>query len=199
MRVVLTGFKYIGGEILALEQRGEEGRFVFGFEESCGYLKGTYARDKDAVSASVLICELAASLKANNKTILDALDDLYRNYGQYLAKVQNVELTGTDAMEKAAAIMAKYRQSIPTEIGGAQVTGVKDYQSRVYKDMVTGEEKEILLPRSNVLEFLLGEKGSVIVRPSGTEPKVKFYYTAVGETMNEAQALLEKMIAQMTA
>lgn len=198
MRAVLTGFKYIGGEILALEQKGEENKFVFGFEESCGYLKGTYARDKDAIVASMLVCEMAASLKMQGKTILDALAELYRTYGYYLAHVQSVELTGADAMEKAAKMMAGLRAAVPETIGGVKVTGVRDYRTGIDKDLVTGAEKEILLPKSNVLEFLLGAGGSVIVRPSGTEPKVKFYYTAVAADQESAKKLLNAMVVQMT-
>ena len=198
MKTVLTGFKYIGGEILELENLGQKERFVFGFEESCGYLKGTYARDKDAVVASMLVCELAASLKLQGKTILDALDEVYERYGYYLAHVQSVELTGADAMEKAAKMMADLRSAAPATIGGAAVTGVRDYQSGIASDLVNGVETKIDLPRSNVLEFLLGAKGSVIARPSGTEPKVKFYYTAVGETKDAASVLLSAMIEQMS-
>lgn len=198
MKTVLTGFKYIGGEILKLEELGQEHKFLFGFEESCGYLKGTYARDKDAVVASMLVCELAASLKNQGKTILDALAEIYKTYGYYLAHVQSIELTGSDAMEKAAAMMSNLRSCVPASIGGAAVTGIRDYQSRVFKDVTTGKETAITLPKSNVLEFLLGEKGSVIARPSGTEPKVKFYYTAVGNNKEDAQALLEAMIHQMS-
>ena len=198
MRVVLTGFKYIGGEILGLEQKGEESRFIFGFEESCGYLKGTYARDKDAVLASILVCELAAAAKKEGKNILDVLNDIYDTYGQYLAHVQSVELTGADAMEKAAAMMADLRAAVPDTIGGVKVTGVKDYRTSIQKNLLTGEETAIMLPKSNVLEFLLGDCGSVIVRPSGTEPKVKFYYTAAADTKEAAQALLDAMIQQMS-
>ena len=182
MKAVLTGFKYIGGEILELENKGEQEKFVFGFEESCGYLKGTYARDKDAVVASMLVCEMAASLKNQGKTILDALEELYCTHGYYLAHVQSIELTGADAMEKAAAMMADLRSNVPATIGGAKVTAVNDYQSRRSRDLDTGAEMPICLPKSNVLELILGEQGSVIARPSGTEPKVKFYYTAVGKT-----------------
>ena len=199
MHAVLTGFKYIGGEILGLEQKGEEEKFIFGFEESCGYLKGTYARDKDAVVASMLVCELAAKLKLEGKTILDALDDLYQTFGYYLAYVQSVELTGADAMEKAAKIMADLRLNAPASIGGVQVTLMRDYSSRVAKNLLDGTQTDISLPKSNVLEFVLGEEGSVIVRPSGTEPKVKFYYTAVGENKDSAKELLDAMVAQMTA
>ena len=198
MKAVLTGFKYIGGEILALEERGEEDKFIFGFEESCGYLKGTYARDKDAVIASMLVCEMAAYLKLQGKTILDALNELYQTYGYYLAYVQSIELKGADAMEKAAAMMSNLRESIPAEIGGARVTAVRDYRSSIDKDLQSGNESVIPLPKSNVLEFILGNQGSVIARPSGTEPKVKFYYTAIAENKDAAQALLDKMIAQMS-
>lgn len=198
MKAVLTGFKYIGGEILALEEKGEESKYIFGFEESCGYLKGTYARDKDAIVASMLVCELAASLKKEGRTILDALKEVYNTYGIYLAYVQSLELTGADAMEKAASLMAGLRSNIPATIGGAPVTCVKDYLAREQKDVQSGEVTPIQLPKSNVLEFILGDNGSVIARPSGTEPKVKFYYTAVAPTIAKAQALLEAMKTQMS-
>ena len=198
MKAVLTGFKYIGGEILKLEEKGEPEKFIFGFEESCGYLKGTYARDKDAIVASMLVCELAASLKKEGRNILDALAEVYQKYGFYLAHVQSIELTGADAMEKAAKMMADLRADVPATIGGAEVTCVRDYKSSIAKDLKTGAETVIDLPKSNVLEFLLGEKGSVIARPSGTEPKVKFYYTAVGETKEAAKVLLDAVVAQMS-
>lgn len=198
MKAVLTGFKYIGGEILELEQKGEQDKFIFGFEESCGYLKGTYARDKDAVVASMLVCEMAAALKMQGKTILDALDALYATYGYYLAYVQSIELTGSDAMEKASRIMADLRSNVPEMIGGAKVTAVRDYKISLSRDLITGKESVINLPASNVLELILGDKGSIIARPSGTEPKVKFYYTAVGETKDAAQALLDTLVTQMS-
>lgn len=198
MKAVLTGFKYIGGEILELEQKGQQDKFVFGFEESCGYLKGTYARDKDAVVASMLVCELAAALKLQGKTILDALREMYGTYGYYLAFVQSVELTGADAMEKAAQMMSELRNDAPVSIGGATVTTIRDYRTSIARDVKSGQEDAILLPKSNVLEFLLGEQGSVIVRPSGTEPKVKFYYTAIGASERDAEILLDKMKTQMS-
>ncbi|MBQ8757434.1 MAG: phospho-sugar mutase [Oscillospiraceae bacterium] len=198
MKAVLTGFKYIGGEILKLEEIGEERRYIFGFEESCGYLKGTYARDKDAVVASMLVCELAASLKSEGKTILDALSALYENYGYYMCKVQSIELTGAGAMEKAAKMMADLRSVVPSAIGGVPVTIFRDYKSGVATNVVSGEKSSIALPSSNVLEFILGEQGSVIARPSGTEPKVKFYYTAVGNSKNDAEELLQRMMQQMS-
>jgi len=197
MKAVLTGFKYIGGEILSLEQDNQEYKFMFGFEESCGYLKGTYARDKDAVVASMLVCELAASLKKDGKTILDALKELYETYGYYLASVKSIELTGADAMQKAAKMMADLRSAVPSSIGGAVVTVFNDYQSRTSKNMESGAINTIQLPKSNVLEFVLGNHGSVIVRPSGTEPKVKFYYTAVGADKIAAEQLLQAMKSQL--
>lgn len=198
MKAVLTGFKYIGGQILELEQAGHPEKFIFGFEESCGYLKGTYARDKDAVVASMLVCELSASLKKQGRNILDALNEIYQTYGYYLSYVQSIELTGADAMEKAAKMMADLRTQAPASIGGAAVIGVRDYKSGIARDLVSGQETPIALPKSNVLEFLLEGKGSVIARPSGTEPKVKFYYTAVGRSREDAKALLDAMVAQMS-
>ena len=197
MKAVLTGFKYIGGEILKLEEKGLEKNYIFGYEESCGYLKGTYARDKDAVVASMLVCEMAAELKLQGKTILEALNELYATYGYFLSYVQSVELQGADAMEKAALLMSDYRTNIPVSIGGAKVTEIKDYKCSTARDLVNGTESAINLPKSNVLEFILGDQGSLIVRPSGTEPKVKFYYTAVGENENAAKHLLKAMKEQI--
>ena len=198
MKAVLTGFKYIGGEILELENIGQEHRYVFGFEESCGYLKGTYARDKDAVVASMLVCEMAAELKLQGKSILDAMKELYEQYGLYLAKVKSVELTGADAMEKAAKIMLELRQNAPASIGGLPVTVIRDYKERKEYDLITNIEKSIKLPASNVLEYILGDSGSVIVRPSGTEPKVKYYYTSVAASQDAAMKQMEAMMNQMS-
>ena len=198
MKSVLTGFKYIGGEILELENKGQVDRFVFGFEESCGYLKGSYARDKDAVVASMLVCELAAYWKSKGKSVLDAMNTLYETYGYFAAKVQSIELTGADAMEKAANMMSNLRNNIPASIGGVGVTIVRDYKCGIEKNLVSNSEFDIPLPSSNVLEFVLGDQGSVIARPSGTEPKVKFYYTAVADTKENAQLLLGEIVNQMS-
>ena len=197
MKAVLTGFKYIGGEILALEEAGEEHRFIFGFEESCGYLKGTYARDKDAVVASMLVCELAAYCRLQGKSILDAMNELYATYGYYLAHVTSVELTGADAMEKAAKIMADLRSNTPEAIGDYSITKINDYGTRNSKNLQTGETLPICLPKSNVLELILGDKGSVIARPSGTEPKVEFYYTAVASDKATAAQQISAMRKQI--
>ena len=190
MRRVLTGFKYIGGEILALEQKHEENRFVFGFEESCGYLKGTYARDKDAVVASMLTCDLAAALKREGKNLAEHMDALYSRFGWHEARVLSCELQGPDAMEISAGFMAQMRRELPKTVCGIAVTSVTDYQARVTRDLVHGTEEAVTLPKSNVLVLQLGEKGTVILRPSGTEPKVKIYLTAVDADRAAAMKLL---------
>lgn len=198
MRRVLTGFKYIGGEILALEQKHEENRFVFGFEESCGYLKGTYARDKDAVVASMLTCDLAAALKREGKNLAEHMDALYRRFGWHEARVLSCELQGPDAMEISAGFMAQMRRELPKAVCGIAVTSVTDYQARVTRDLVHGTEEAVTLPKSNVLVLQLGEKGTVILRPSGTEPKVKIYLTAVDADRAAAMKLLDDMAAEMS-
>ena len=197
MKAVLTGFKYIGGEILALEEKGEENRFVFGFEESCGYLKGTYARDKDAVVASMLTCDLAAKLKREGRNLAEKMDELYAELGYHEAKVISFELKGPNAMELSAKFMADFRANVPTELCGVPVIAVTDYQTRICRDLVSGAESPVLLPKSNVVTLSLGEKGSVIVRPSGTEPKVKLYLTAVDRDKARAIALLDALSARM--
>lgn len=198
MRRVLTGFKYIGGEILALEQKHEENRFVFGFEESCGYLKGTYARDKDAVVASMLTCDLAAALKREGKNLAEHMDALYSRFGWHEARVLSCELQGPDAMEISAGFMAQMRRELPKTVCGIAVTSVTDYQARVTRDLVHGTEEAVTLPKSNVLVLQLGEKGTVILRPSGTEPKVKIYLTAVDANRAAAMKLLDDMAAEMS-
>ena len=198
MRSVLTGFKYIGGEILALEQKHEENRFVFGFEESCGYLKGTYARDKDAVVASMLTCDLAAALKREGTNLAEHMDALYSRFGWHEARVLSCELQGPDAMEISAGFMAQMRRELPKAVCGIAVTSVTDYQARVTHDLVHGTEEAVTLPKSNVLVLQLGEKGTVILRPSGTEPKVKIYLTAVDADRAAAMKLLDDMAAEMS-
>ena len=198
MRRVLTGFKYIGGEILALEQKHEENRFVFGFEESCGYLKGTYARDKDAVVASMLTCDLAAALKREGTNLAEHMDALYSRFGWHEARVLSCELQRPDAMEISAGFMAQMRRELPKAVCGIAVTSVTDYQARVTHDLVHGTEEAVTLPKSNVLVLQLGEKGTVILRPSGTEPKVKIYLTAVDADRAAAMKLLDDMAAEMS-
>jgi phosphoglucomutase len=145
----------------------------------------------------MLVCEMAAYFKLQGKTILDAMQQLYDRYGLYLAKVQSIELTGADAMEKAANIMLNLRNNAPSAIGGMTVTEVRDYKTKVSKNVAQNTVKPIELPSSNVLEYILGESGSVIVRPSGTEPKVKYYYTAIAPNATEANSKLDAMMRQM--
>ena len=176
MRQVLTGFKYIGEQIAHLEAEGHPERFIFGFEESYGYLAGGYVRDKDAVVASMLICEMAAWYKGRGKNLGEALDDLYAQYGYYFNKVDSYTFPGSDGMAKMAALMETLRTELPIAIASRPVTGHTDYEAgKRYED---GEgETPTGLPSSNVMEFRLGKEGSLVARPSGTEPKLKFYYS----------------------
>ncbi len=176
MRQVLTGFKYIGEQIAHLEAEGHPERFLFGFEESYGYLSGGYVRDKDAVVASMLICEMAAWYKGQGKNLGEALDDLYAQYGYYFNKVDSYTFPGSDGMEKMAALMQKLRTELPFVIAGRAVTGHTDYEAGVRCEDGKGETPTGL-PASNVMEFRFGKEGSLVARPSGTEPKLKFYYS----------------------
>ena len=176
LRSVLTGFKWIGDQIAQLEAAGEVDRFIFGFEESYGYLAGPYVRDKDAIIGSMLICEMAAWYKGQGKNLGEALDDLYAQYGFYFNKVDSYTFPGSDGMEKMAVLMETLRTELPIAIAGRPVTGHTDYEAgKRYED---GEgETPTGLPASNVMEFRLGKEGSLVARPSGTEPKLKFYYS----------------------
>ena len=197
MKNVLTGFKYIGGEILRLEGLGQEDKFVFGFEESCGYLKGTYARDKDAVVGTMLVCEAAAYAKENGMNLADYMDALYRQFGCFSAYVQSVELQGIEANAISKAFMANIRENTPAEVAGEKVTATVDYLTGVRKCMKCGKESQTGLPASNVFTLELGESGKIIFRPSGTEPKIKLYYTAVGQSWEEANERMDDFKAEM--
>lgn len=186
---VLTGFKYIGEQVGLLEAKGEEDRFIFGFEESYGYNAGSYVRDKDGVVASMLICEMAAYYKEKGMTVVDALRALYEKYGNYLSRQTSFYCEGASGMQRMADIMAGLRKDPPKEIGGFAVQEYADYQLSFKKDAKTGQERKVDLPKSNVLGYTLENGASVIVRPSGTEPKIKTYYTIVAPTMEEAEAL----------
>lgn len=198
MMNVLTGFKYIGGEILRLEEQGREDRFVFGFEESCGYLKGSYARDKDAVVATMLVCEVAAYAKENGMNLADYMDALYRRFGCYAAYVQSVELQGITANEVSKAFMDRIRVNTPAEVAGCKLTATVDYLTGVRKCLKCGKEEQTGLPKSNVFTLELGEQGKIILRPSGTEPKIKLYYTAIGSSWDEANARMEQFKEAMS-
>ncbi len=195
LKNVLTGFKYIGEVILNLEKNHEENRYLFGFEESYGYLSGTYVRDKDAVVASMLVCEMAAYYKKQGKSLAQVIDGLYDEFGYYLNKTYSFEFSGSAGMQRMADIMSDVRDSLPENISNYKVTKVSDYLLRVEKDFETGSESEIKLPKSNVISLSLEGDNAVIIRPSGTEPKIKLYVTAVGKDKNEANDICEKLIA----
>ena len=178
MRNVLTGFKWIGDQIAGLEAKGEVDRFILGFEESYGYLAGPYVRDKDAIIGSMLICEMAAYYRSIGSSIKERLEAIYAKYGRYLNKVDSFEFPGLSGMDKMAGIMTSLRQDPPAEIGGYAVTKTVDYT----------KTEETGLPSANVLVYTLEGGATVIVRPSGTEPKIKTYFTTLGKDLAEAEA-----------
>lgn len=187
LRSVLTGFKWIGDQIHRLETENEAERFIFGFEESYGYLAGSYVRDKDAVVASMLICEMAAYYRSIGSSIKARLEEIYASYGHYLNAVDSFEFPGLSGMEKMGDIMEALRKNPPKELAGYAVTTVTDFEN----SESTG------LPRANILVFALENGESVIVRPSGTEPKIKTYFTTKGQGMEEAKQEKEKLAAAM--
>lgn len=189
MRNVLTGFKFIGEQIGYLEADGEADRFIFGFEESYGYLGGSYVRDKDAVIGSMLICEMAAYYRSIGVSLLEAREAMYKKYGNYVHTVESFTCEGAAGMEEMARIMQNLHSEPPAEICGFKVVRVDDYVKKTSKDTVTGEETPIALPKSDVLTLTLENKATVIIRPSGTEPKIKAYYTTVCPEREEAVAL----------
>ncbi len=185
MRNVLTGFKWIGDQIARLEAAGEVDRFIFGFEESYGYLAGPYVRDKDAIIGSMLICEMAAYYRSIGSSIKERLEAIYAKFGRYLNKTDSFEFPGLSGMDKMADIMRALRQNPPKEIAGYAVTHVTDYE----KPEQTG------LPAANVLVYALEGGATVVIRPSGTEPKIKAYFTTLGKNLEEAQAQKDKLAA----
>ncbi len=192
---LLTGFKYIGELITKLEAQGRADDFVMGFEESYGYLAGTHARDKDAVVGSMLICEMAAFYKNEGKMLVDVMEELYKEFGYYCNTVKSYEFEGAAGMEKMAGIMESLRQNPPKAFAGMDVIYVGDYKTSVAKDLISGAESKIELPKSNVLAYKMAGGNGVIIRPSGTEPKIKAYITAIGESREAAAALAEKLVA----
>ncbi len=191
LRSVLTGFKYIGDQIAGLEANGQENRYIFGFEESYGYLSGSYVRDKDAVNASMLVCEMAVYYKKQGKTLVDAITALYEKHGYYLNDLMNFTFEGQDGMRQMQSIMERLRGNTPVQIAGVAVTGHSDYKTAKHVDGTT--ETEITLPKSNVLEYRLENGSKLIVRPSGTEPKLKLYLSAKGKTKAESQAVIKAL------
>ena len=197
LKNVLTGFKYIGEVILNLEPANETDRFVFGFEESYGYLAGSYVRDKDAVVASMLICEMAAYYKKQGKTLAQVIDAMYEEYGYYKNTTLSFSFDGAAGMQKMADIMASLRANSPAEVSGMKVVKFYDFKESVEKDLVAGTEKVIELPKSNVLAYYLEGNNAAIVRPSGTEPKIKIYITAVGKDKADAQRITDLITDDM--
>lgn len=192
MKEVLTGFKFIGEKIKESEETGK-GTYIFGFEESYGYLKGTYARDKDAVVATMLIAEMTLWCKENGSSLAEFMDSIYAKYGRYIEYVESVVMEGIDGSEKIAAIMDKLRTDTPTSIGGKAVTAVRDYETSVRTEIKSGATEEILLPKSNVIYLELEDGNNFVVRPSGTEPKIKLYCLLRGKDSAAAEDLLAKV------
>lgn len=195
---LLTGFKYIGELVTNLEKNDETDRFIVGMEESYGYLRGAHARDKDAVVASLLICEMASYYKLKGISLKQFMDGIYEKYGMYLNTVLNFGFEGASGMQKMADMMNDLRVNPPKEIAGAPVVKMSDYKLSFTKDTVTGEETEINLPKSNVLSFIMPDNSKVIVRPSGTEPKIKVYITACGNSREESTEKSEKIADSMS-
>lgn len=195
---VLTGFKFIGQKILEMEKTGK-GTYLFGMEESYGCLTGTYARDKDAVVASMALCEAAAYYKTKNMTLWDAMIAMYERYGYYQDGITAITLKGIEGLEKIGQIMNTLRAEAPKEIGAYQVTAVRDYKNDTVTDIATGAVRPTGLPSSNVLYYELTDDAWVCVRPSGTEPKVKFYFGIKGSSLADADAKAEAMKAAVNA
>lgn len=194
LKNVLTGFKYIGEVILNLEKNHEEDRYLFGFEESYGYLSGTYVRDKDAVVASMLVCEMAAYYKSQGKSLAQVIDGLYEEFGYYINSTYAFEFEGAAGMQKMSDIMSSVRNNIPSKIDKYNVTKVCDYLLKKEKDILTGEVNDIDLPKSNVISLNLEGDNAVIIRPSGTEPKIKLYITAVGQDKKNALEICDALV-----
>lgn len=189
---VLTGFKFIGEKIKEFEQTGEH-EYLFGFEESYGYLAGTYARDKDAVVASMLACELAAVYKDKGMTLYEGLQGLYEKYGYYKEGLESITLKGIEGLEKIQSIMTSLRNNPPKAFAGLKVLELRDYEKQMAKNLITSQEAKLHLPKSNVLYFVLENNAWFCVRPSGTEPKVKFYFGVKGKDEEHAKELLSHL------
>ncbi len=189
---VLTGFKFIGQQILGFETTGK-GSYLFGFEESYGCLIGTHARDKDAIVATMALCEAAAYYKTQGKTLWDAMVDMYDKYGYYKDDIQSITLKGIEGLQKIQEILETLRKNPPTEVGGYQVVKARDYQAETVKDIATGDVTGTGLPKSNVLYYDLTDDAWLCVRPSGTEPKVKFYYGIKGSSLADADEKSAKL------
>lgn len=190
---VLTGFKFIGEQIGFLEEKGEEDRYIWGFEESYGYLAGSYVRDKDAVVGSMLICEMAAYYKSQGISMIQARENMYKKYGVFTHTQKSITLEGESGMHKMNEIMQSLRTNVPSSISDFKVVRFDDYTTKTSLNLLTGEKTAISLPKSDVLTFVLENNSSAIIRPSGTEPKIKVYYTTTGKTKADSDALEVKI------
>lgn len=188
---VLTGFKFIGEQITLLADKGDSDRYILGFEESYGYLVGDYARDKDAVVASMLICEMVAYYKNKGKTLCDVMNDLYEKFGYYASAQKSFTCEGQSGMAQIASIMKRLHTTAIDELGGMKIVKISDYELSITRDLVTKKETAITLPKSNVISFTFEDNSYIIVRPSGTEPKIKLYLGAVGENEKAAEEKLQ--------
>ncbi|MBO7293392.1 MAG: phospho-sugar mutase [Clostridia bacterium] len=196
---VLTGFKYIAEVIKDKEASGEEGGFLLGFEESYGYMTGSYTRDKDAVGTTLMIAEMTAYYEERGMTLADALAELDRKYGVYRERTAEIYMEGLDGLERQRRTMEALRATPPTTLGGARVVSIGDYSKGYFTNIETGERTDITQPRSNVLYFVTEDGDKVVIRPSGTEPKIKLYLLVHGEDEGEALSKIDRLAADTAA
>ena len=188
----LTGFKYIGEKIRQFENKELDGEYLFGFEESYGYLIGTHARDKDALVTSMVIAEMAAYYNSIGTSIYEELQKFYAEFGFYLEGIESITLKGKDGLEQMAALMADLRENVKDTLLGKKIKIKRDFNSHKEYNLETGEEKEIHLPKENVLQFVLEDDTFITARPSGTEPKIKFYFSVNADSNENVKAKLDE-------
>lgn len=198
VRKVLTGFKFIGEQMNMLEEDGEEERYIIGFEESYGYLVGVHARDKDAVGSAMMICDMAAYYKSKNMTLIDAVNNLYAEFGHYYHTQVSFTCEGVTGMQRMGEIMESIRNNPPASVAGEKVVAFSDYENSITKYFENGKEEAITLPKSNVLAFELADGSSFIIRPSGTEPKIKVYINVKKETLEKSKVMEQTIKENVT-
>jgi phosphoglucomutase len=190
---VLTGFKYIGEQIKLFEETGSN-EFIFGYEESYGYLVGTHSRDKDAVVSLMILCEACAYYKSQGISLYEQMENIFKKYGYYQEETVAITLKGIEGMEKIKSIMENYRKNPPKTAGGYEILKIRDYEADTITDLKTGEVKPTNLPKSNVLYYEMSEDAWCAIRPSGTEPKIKFYFGVKGESKEDASRRLSRLM-----
>ena len=195
LKNVLTGFKFIGEQIALLEEKGEENRYIFGYEESYGYLPGSYVRDKDAVVAAMMICEMAAYYKAKGITLLDKLDSIFKEFGYYLNAQKSFAFEGQSGMIAMKKLMDDLRNNPPLEFANLKINKILDYGTSVSYNLVDGTKEKITLPKSNVILYFLEDESKVVFRPSGTEPKVKLYLGCVDVQRKIAEQKIDSILS----